>query len=75
MRNLLWRGLALALAGCLSWTLWHWPAPPEPVEFMLDSHCLMGPLPERAESVECLWEGKLATMTTLPDGSISVTTH
>lgn len=34
MRNLLWRGLAVALAGCVSWLLWHWPAPrpPEPVE-------------------------------------------
>lgn len=38
MRNLLWRGLAVALAGCIAWLLWNWPAPAEPVEFDL-SEC------------------------------------
>lgn len=47
MRNLLWRGLAVALAGGLSWLLWHWPepAPPvEPIELTLDLNCENGPL-------------------------------
>lgn len=73
MRNLLWRGLALALAGCLSWTLWHWPEPPEPVEFSLTPDCMNGmprPLPD-----ECFYNGKLAKVTTQPDGSILLTTE
>lgn len=41
MRALLWRGIALALAGCCSWLLWHWPEPTEPeaVEFALENDC------------------------------------
>lgn len=37
MRGILWRGLAVALACCVSWLLWSWPEPQpaEPVEFVL----------------------------------------
>ena len=49
MRGLFWRGVALALAGCTSWLLWHWPAPqyPQAVEFALAPACALE-RPERA---------------------------
>lgn len=48
MRELFWRGAALALAGCISWLLWHWPEPvePVPVEFVLDECTKDVPIPE-----------------------------
>lgn len=72
MRNLLWRGLSVSLAAALSWLLWHWPSTPEPVEFALTPDCLGSlpmPLPD-----ECYLRGKLAKVSTQPDGSILLTT-
>lgn len=43
MRNLLWRGLAVALAACIGLILWRWPAPAEPVEFNLRPACSLLP--------------------------------
>lgn len=71
MRNLLWRGLALALAGCLSWLMWHWPAAAEPVEFTLDADCLHN-LPQVLPT-ECILEGKVAKVNQEADGSILLT--
>lgn len=42
MRNLLWRGFAVALAACIGFILWHWPAEPVPVEFVLEPDCNAG---------------------------------
>ena len=42
MRNILWRGLAVALAASVGWMLWHWPAEAEPIEFLLDPPCNAG---------------------------------
>ena len=41
MRNLFWRGLAVALAAVVAWLLWTWPAEPGPqvVEFTLGADC------------------------------------
>ena len=71
MRNLLWRGISLGLAGCISWLLWNWPSPTEPVEFELDTECLRtAPQPK---PTDCLWKGEPATLTVQSDGSILIT--
>ena len=73
MRNLIWRGLAVALAGCIGWLLWNWPAPAEPVEFVLEQPCGSF-MPAVGETIDCLWEGKPAAITLNPDGSLHITT-
>ncbi len=57
MRNLLWRCIAVALAGCVGWLLWHWPAPVEPVEFSLEVPCDAGFFPLEDGSFECWKDG------------------
>ena len=59
MRGILWRGIALALAGVISWLLWNWPEPQESeaLELTLETECPSLQLQDD-ESLACWKDGR-----------------
>lgn len=58
MRNLLWRGLAVALAGCVGWLLAHPRIEETKVEFELEPPCSVAIVQNDAGELVCWKNGQ-----------------